>query len=144
MYNHYFERIPIAIYLGWILIAFITNVSYVLTLHEWSGWGLSTPLWTVIYLTIAAAIALHFMYHHGDVAFNLVFIWAFVGIAVKNSFEELFVSAAALFLVMVIGAFILFLSKKEQLNLPIKNTPHFMNLKCGVFFKCVSRDAQSL
>ena len=61
--NRYFERIPIAVYLGWVLVAFITNISYVLTLHEWSGWGLSTPLWTVIYLTIAAAIALHFMYH---------------------------------------------------------------------------------
>ena len=96
--NRFYERVPIAVYLGWIFVATIANVSYVLTLHEWNGWGLSDPLWTVIYLTIATAIALHFLYHYADIAFNLVFIWAFIGIAVKNGFDELFVSAAALFL----------------------------------------------
>lgn len=109
--NLIFERIPIAVYLACVFVAFIINVSYTLTLHEWKGWGLSDPLWTVIYLTVATAIALHFMYHHRDVALNLVFIWAFVGIAVKNGFEELFVSAAALFLTAVIGVGIFFVRK---------------------------------
>ena len=113
--NSFYERVPIAVYLGWIVISFISNISYLLTLHEWHGWGLSTPLWTVIFLTIATAIALHFMYHHSDIAFNFVFIWVFVGIAVKNGFEELFVSAAALFLTLVIVAATLFLPKKNRI-----------------------------
>ncbi|MER2089332.1 MAG: tryptophan-rich sensory protein, partial [Sporosarcina sp.] len=109
--NHFYGRIPIALYLGWTFVATIANISYVLTLNEWSGWGLSTPLWTVIYLTIATAIALHFLYHHADIAMNLVFMWAFVGIAVKNGADELFVSAAALFLAASIAAFIFFSRK---------------------------------
>ena len=84
-------------------MATIANISYVLTLHEWSGWGLSNPLWTVIYLTIATAIALHFLYHYADIAFSAVFIWAFIGITVKNGADELFVSAAALFLAATIS-----------------------------------------
>ena len=110
--NQLFGRIPIAINLGWIFVATITNISYVLTLHEWSGWGLSDPLWTVIYLTFATAIALHFLYHHADMALSSVFMWAFIGIAVKNGGDELFVSAAALFLTAAIGAIIFFTRKQ--------------------------------
>ncbi|WP_203248600.1 hypothetical protein [Sporosarcina beigongshangi] len=112
--NQLFGRIPIAINLGWIFIATIANISYVLTLHEWSGWGLSDPLWTVIYLTFATAIALHFLYHHADIALSSVFIWAFIGIAVKNGVDELFVSAAALFLTAAIAVVIFF--KRKQLT----------------------------
>lgn len=107
-------RIPIALYLGWVMILFIINIIYVLTFHEWSGWGLSTPLWTVSYLTIATAIALHFMYHHRDIVLNIAFMWAFVGIAVKNGFEELFVSVAALFLAAALTVYLLFFNKDRK------------------------------
>lgn len=110
--NQLFGRIPIAINLGWIFVVTIANASYILTLHEWSGWGLSDPLWSVIYLTFATAIALHFLYHHADIALCSVFMWAFVGIAVKNGVDELFVSAAALFLTATIGTIIFFTRKQ--------------------------------
>ena len=102
--NNFFERVPISIYLGWVIISLISIMNYVLTLHEWSGLGISNALWTVIYLTLATAIALHFMYHYRDIAFNIVFMWVFIGIAVKNGLDSLFVSTAALFLTAVIGA----------------------------------------
>ena len=103
--NSFFSRVPIAVYLGWTFVATITNISYVLTLHEWNGLGLSTPLWTVIYLTIATAIALHYLYHYADISLALVFVWAFIGIAVKNGINELFVATAALFLAATIIGF---------------------------------------
>ena len=115
--NLFLGRLPIAVYLGWIFVALIANISYVLTLHEWSGWGLSDPLWTVIYLTFATAIALHFLYHHADIAFNLVFVWTFIGIAVKNGTDELFVTAASLFLTAVIGASCFLMRKTKSKHL---------------------------
>lgn len=102
--NKFSARIPISIYLGWVIISCISIANYVLTLHEWSGWGISNSLWTVIFLTFATAIALHFMYHYRDIAFNIVFMWVFIGIAVNNGLDSLFVSTAALFLTAVIGA----------------------------------------
>lgn len=102
--NHIFERVPISIYFGWVIISFLELINYVLTFHEWGGWGLSNSLWTVIFLTITTSIALHFMYHHQDLSLNAVFIWVFIGIVVKNGFDSLFVSIAALFLTFVIGA----------------------------------------
>jgi hypothetical protein len=109
--SHFYGRVPIAVYLGWTLVLTIANISYVLMLREWSGWGLSDPLWTVIYLTIATAIALHFLYHYSDLAFSAVFIWAFIGITVKNGADELFVTAAALFLAATITGFMFFRRK---------------------------------
>ncbi|PIC57367.1 hypothetical protein CSV80_08790 [Sporosarcina sp. P12(2017)] len=112
------ERLPISAYMAWIFIAVIANSNYAFKLHDWTGWGLSDPLWTVLFLTLTAAIALHFMYHYHDSMFNLIIIWSFIGIAIKNGTDELFVSTAALFLSAVIG-FILFMgqrfSKPKQL-----------------------------
>lgn len=111
--THFLERGPISIFLGWVIMLLITITNYDLRFHEWSGFGLSHALWTVIILTIATAIALHFMYHYQDIAFNVVFIWGFIGIVVKNGFDELFVSTAALFLTAVIGVSI-FLMKRQH------------------------------
>ena len=107
--NHIWDRVPISLLLGCGILSMIELTNYLLRLHEWGGWGLSHSLWTVIFLTFATAIALHFMYHHRDIAFNAVFIWFFVGIAVKNGWDELFVTTAALFLSAVISASFYFL-----------------------------------
>ncbi len=112
--NHLSSRLPIAIYFGWISVATIANISYVLTVYEWSGWGLSDPLWAVIMMTIGAALALHIRFHHFDIAYPAVFIWAFIGIAVRNGFEELLVMTAALFLSAVLLVGIIFIRKKSS------------------------------
>jgi len=106
-------RLPISIYLAWISVATISNISYVLTFYQWSGWGLSNPLWAVIMMTIGTALALHIRYHHFDVTYVLVFIWAFIGIAVRNGLEELLVSTAAIFLSAVMLSGILFIKKNK-------------------------------
>ncbi|AOV06822.1 tryptophan-rich sensory protein [Sporosarcina ureilytica] len=106
-------RVPISILFGWSLFSFIILINYTLIFAEWSGFGISQALWAVIFLTLATAIALHFLYHYEDKAFNIVFMWGFIGIAVKNGFDSLFVTTAALFLTAVIGAcFYLFKNKQ--------------------------------
>lgn len=106
------ERLPISVNMGWISVATITNISYVLTYFNWSGWGLSNQLWAVIMLTLATAIALHVRFHYSDIPFALVFVWAFIGIAVKHGLDELLVTTASLFLSGVIVTGILLIKKK--------------------------------
>lgn len=106
------ERLPISVNMGWISVATIANISFVLTYHNWSGWGLSDQLWTVIMLTVATALALHIRFHHFDIPFALVFIWAFIGIAVKHGTGEMLVTTAALFLSGVILTGILLIKKR--------------------------------
>ncbi len=106
------ERLPISLNMGWISVATIANISFVLTYHNWSGWGLSDQLWTVIMLTVATALALHIRFHHMDILYALVFIWAFVGIAVKYGTSEMLVTTASLFLSGVILTGILLIKKR--------------------------------
>lgn len=65
-------RIPFSIYLAWMTFIFITNTSFTLTAYGWNGFGLSTPLWAVILLTLGGAIALHIRFHHFDVMYPSV------------------------------------------------------------------------
>lgn len=102
--NNMLERVPISLYFGWNLFSFMFLSNYILTLIEWTGWGISQPLWSVVFLTITAATGLHFLYHYKDFAFNSILIWGFVSIAVKNGFDSLFVTTASLFLTAVIVA----------------------------------------
>jgi benzodiazapine receptor len=78
-------NIPFSIYLGWISVATIANITAVLNFLKWDGWGISPEVWTIIMLLVGVGIASAVSLTRGDVAFMLVIIWAFVGIAVKNA-----------------------------------------------------------
>lgn len=102
--NDILSRIPISLYFGWNIFSLMFLSNYTLILTEWTGWGLSQALWSVIFLTIITAVGLHFLYHYHDFAFNSVLIWGFLNIAIKNGFDFLFVTTASLFLTTVIIA----------------------------------------
>ena len=87
-------QLPFSIYLGWISVATIANVTSVLDFLNWGQWGLSAEAWTVIMLLVGVALAWAMSLSRGDVAYVLVIIWAFVGIAVKNSDTPMVETAA--------------------------------------------------
>jgi benzodiazapine receptor len=78
-------HLPFSIYLGWITVATITNVSALLWLAGWGGFGISPEAWTAIVLAVAVGIAAANALTRADVAYLLVLVWAFVGIAAKHS-----------------------------------------------------------
>jgi translocator protein len=87
-------RVPFSIYLGWITVATVANVTVLLTYWHWSGWGLRPELWAVFMLLAATAIAAVMSLTRGDVAYVLVLVWAFVGIALKQASAPLVAGAA--------------------------------------------------
>lgn len=80
-----YVKLPFSLYLGWISVATIANVSQVLFFIGWDGLGLAPEIWTVIMLLVAAIVGLLMLLRERDVAFGLVLVWAFVGIALKQS-----------------------------------------------------------
>jgi len=78
-------RVPFSVYLGWVTVATIANVTSVLDYLNWGGWGISAEAWTVMILAVGAGIASAVSLTRGDIAYMLVIIWAFVGIAVKHA-----------------------------------------------------------
>jgi hypothetical protein len=78
-------HVPFSIYLGWITVATIANVTSLLDWLNWGSWGISAEAWTVIMLIAATAIASAVGLTRGDVAYMLVIVWAFAGIAIKHN-----------------------------------------------------------
>ena len=78
-------HVPFSVYLGWITIASIANVSVTLVSVGWDGFGISQETWALLIIIIALLITLLVVATRKDVAYGLVIIWALLGIAVKQS-----------------------------------------------------------
>jgi len=76
-------RIPFSIYLGWITVATVANVSDVLDFVKWNRFGISDVVWMVIILGVVAAIGGLMNFRRRDVAYTAVLLWALAGIAAK-------------------------------------------------------------
>ena len=87
-------NIPFSIYLGWITVATIANATALLDHLNWGMWGISAEAWTVIMLAVGVIVATVMAITRGDIAYLLVLIWAFSGIAIKFP-ENITVSTAA-------------------------------------------------
>jgi hypothetical protein len=90
-------QMPISLYLGWLTVATISNISIVLELSNWDGWGLSEEDWMLVMLAVTTMLAILVARLRRDVVFLLVLIWALTGIAVKHAIvrEVFFGSVAA-------------------------------------------------
>jgi hypothetical protein len=78
-------RVPFSVYLGWITVATIANATSLLDYLGWNGWGINEETWFLIIILVATGIASAVSLTRGDVAYLLVILWAFIGIAVKQA-----------------------------------------------------------
>jgi hypothetical protein len=88
-------KFPISIYLAWISVATIVNGAIALEASDWSGWGISPILWTVIMLLTAGLITHFVVLPRLDFVYAGVFVWAAMAIAIKNS-EIILISGTAI------------------------------------------------
>ncbi len=86
--------LPLSVYLGWISVATIANVTDWLYLVGWNGFGIAAPVWAIIMLAVASVLGLLMALTRKDAAYLLVFVWAFAGIAVKQVAAPMVVTAA--------------------------------------------------
>ena len=107
--ERWFVHLPFSIYLGWITVATIANVTALLDYVNWNGFGISPEVWTFIMLGVAVVVAGLMAYTRQDIAYLLVLIWAFIGIGVEQADTPQVANAAnlaaavvALFVIMVI------------------------------------------
>jgi translocator protein len=77
--------IPFSIYLGWITVAAVANITDWLYLVEWNGFGIAAPVWAVIMIAVASVLGLLMTVTRRDAAYVFVLAWSFAGIAVKQA-----------------------------------------------------------
>jgi len=80
-------HLPFSVYLGWITIATIANISATLVSINWDSvfLGVNAETWAILVIIVAVAITVLVLATRKDVAYALVVIWALVGISVKQS-----------------------------------------------------------
>jgi hypothetical protein len=76
--------IPFSVYLGWISVAAIANITDWLYSVNWTGFGLAPQAWAVIMLVVACLLALLVTLLRRDSGYAFVLVWSFLGIAGKQ------------------------------------------------------------
>lgn len=74
-------HLPFSIYLGWITVATIANITTLLVDLGLSGFWLGETIWTCLMILVATGFGIFFLLKKRDVPYNLVLIWAFYGIS---------------------------------------------------------------
>lgn len=72
------------LYLGWITAAVIANISVYLTKVNWSRFGLSETVWTIVILAVACLLGVLFVLVGGRFMATISLAWALIGILVKH------------------------------------------------------------
>jgi hypothetical protein len=95
--------VPFSLYLGWITVATVANISDWLYLVEWNGFGISAQIWTVIMLAVASLLGLAMALTRRDAGYLFVLVWAFIGIAVKQTPAPIVVLSAWVAAALMLG-----------------------------------------
>ena len=97
-------HLPFSVYLGWISIATIANVSVALTAVGWDGFGIEPVTWAVVIICVALLLTLVMLAARKDIAFSLVVVWALIGILAKQGGNETIVLASEIGIVLILAA----------------------------------------
>lgn len=92
------------VYLGWICIATIANVTALLVSFSWGGFGISGQAWAIIMIAIGTLIVALTIMRINNPFIGLAVVWAFAGIMIKRSDDYRAIFAAALICVVIVGA----------------------------------------
>jgi hypothetical protein len=102
------------IYLGWICIAIIANVTALLVRYNWSGFGISEVAWTIIMISAGVLIVSLALLRLQNPFIGLSVLWAFLGIYLKRQadFRTIAITAIVALAVVTIITVLGFFRKK--------------------------------
>jgi hypothetical protein len=92
------------IYLGWICIATIANVTALLVHYSWNGFGISEEVWTIIMISAGTLIAALTIYRLINPFAGLSVIWAFTGIILKrhDDYRSIVITASVAIIIVTV------------------------------------------
>jgi hypothetical protein len=83
------------VYLGWICIATIANVTALLVNYNWAGFNIPQETWTIIMIITGTVLIVLTIYRLKNPFAGLAVVWAFIGIAIKrqDDYRSIYISA---------------------------------------------------
>ena len=89
----WFVRLPFSVYFGWVTVATIAGATALLVGSGFTGLGISEAIWTMLILLVGAAIGIATAIRFRDIAYLLVFIWAYSNILSNHLSPDAFAGA---------------------------------------------------
>lgn len=83
--ENWLVRLPFSIYLGWVTVATVANVTSLLDYLRWDAFGLAPELWMIVVLALVLGIVATVQFTRRDAAYTAVILWALAGIAIKHA-----------------------------------------------------------
>jgi len=83
--ERYTTQLTFSIYLGWITVATVANITDVLDYIQWKGFGIAPEIWMGIVLAAVLVITILMSLTRRDIAYVAVILWALAGITVKQA-----------------------------------------------------------
>lgn len=117
----FLTKAPFGIYLGWICVATIANVTAWLTGVRWNGGGLEQDSWAAIMIVVGALIVLFAALRLRNGYLALAVVWAFTGIVIKRQnsepvYQSIAFIAGAAAVVLFIVALVLLIKQNKTAN----------------------------
>jgi len=82
-------HVPISVYIGWITVATIANVTAALVTINWDGFGIDPVIWTYLIILVATLLTILVLATKKDYAYTAVILWALLGIYIKRSADDI-------------------------------------------------------
>jgi hypothetical protein len=118
-------HVPFSVYLGWITVATIANVTAFLVSINWDGFGISPLIWTILVISVGVLITLLMLILRKDIAYSLVVLWALLGIWIKRTTpaylnNDVATTAGIAMVLIIIGIFAIlgYLLMKRRKSIP--------------------------
>jgi benzodiazapine receptor len=106
--------VPFSVYLGWVSVATVANITSWLYSINWDGFGIAPQVWAVIMLAVASLVGLGMALTRRDAGYLFVFVWAFAGIAVKQAAEPLVANSAWAATLLALGLAVFSLVQRRR------------------------------
>lgn len=102
-----------SIYLGWISVATIANITALLVHFNWNGFGINPIYWTILMIAIAIVLGIYFIVQYKSIAYPLVLIWALWGIKAAQGPKNEWINQLTVIGILVLAALISRVASKK-------------------------------
>lgn len=112
-----FIKAAFGIYLGWICIATIANVTALLVNYGWGGLGITEETWTIIMIAVGALLVSITIWRLDNPFIGLSVVWAFAGIMIKRQADYRVILVTAAIAAAVVAAVLVVIFFRKRLGL---------------------------
>lgn len=99
-------KTPFSVYLGWISVATIANITALLVHLKWNGFGIDPIYWTLTLISIAILFSIYFIIQFKNIAYPLVVVWALWGIKAAQGPKSELINLLTVLGILLIAALV--------------------------------------